>query len=149
VTANAQTVNLPGNTGCWSKATNRFVVASDKEGGPDQIYFVDASSGEMNQVSHFTDKRAWEPSMSPDEQWITFEAHGLSEGDHGSIWKVRSDGTMAKQLTPSSVDAKQPNWSPKGDRIVYQAKGTGGAADIFSIDTEGGSVINVTNSTSE
>jgi TolB protein len=143
VAAVAQTVDLPG---CWNAALDQIVVSSDMGGDLDQIYRLDPAGKAQPKIVTTPGMRAWEPSLSPDGQWVVFEAHTPSGGnnDPGRIWKVKTDGTQATQLTPDSVDAKEPNWSPKGDRILYQATGEGGGTDIFTIDPSGASLTNVT-----
>ena len=144
--ADAQNVDLPG---CWNAALNQIVISSDVTGPLDQIYRLDPAGVAAPFLVATPTMRAWEPSLSPDGQWVVYEAHTPSGGanDPGRIWKVKIDGTQATQLTPDTVDAKEPNWSPAGDRILYQAAGPGGggSVDIFTIDTSGGLLANVTN----
>jgi TolB protein len=140
--AGAQNVDLPGS---WNAKLDRIVVSSDMGGGLDQIYALDPAGASMPMLVATPSMRAWEPSLSPDGQWVVFEAHSAAGNDPGRIWKVRVDGTQATALTPSGLDAKQPNWSPAGDRILYQAVTSGTANDIYTIDTSGGSVLDVTN----
>jgi TolB protein len=142
--ADAQNVDAPG---AWNAALNQIVVSSDMGGPLEQIYRIDPGGSTPPQVVATPTMRARAPSLSPDGQWVVFEAHSASGtgSDPGSIWKVRVDGTEATHLTPNSVDAKEPNWSPKGDRILYQATGAGGGVDVFTIDPSGKSLVNVTN----
>ena len=139
----AESVDLPG---CWNAALNQIVVSSDMGGDLDQIYRLDPSGKGSPQIVATPGMGARQPSLSPDGQWVVFEGHSPSAGDNdpGRIWKVKSDGTQATQLTPDAIDAKQPNWSPTADRILYQAIGEGGGTDIFTIDPSGGSLVNVT-----
>ncbi len=134
----AQNVNLPG--ACWDASTNQIVFTADPGGDGDQIFVVPAGGGSVRQVSKFTDKVAWEPSFSPDGQWIVFEAHatGGSETAPGSIWKIRPDGRDPKQLT-FNADHRQPNWSPRGDLIVFQARrnDTPSSWDVVTIAPDG------------
>ena len=142
----AQNVNLPG--ACWDAATDQIVFTADPDDG-DQIFVVPASGGGVRQVSHFTDKVAWEPSFSQDGQWIAFEAHptGGSETSPGAIWKIRTDGSEAKQLTLNG-DNRQPNWSPRGDLIVFQVRRSAGSSswDIYTIAPDGSGLRAVVNS---
>lgn len=135
-TVRAQNVNLPGS--CWDAVTNRIVFTADPDGG-DQIYVVSATGGAAKQVSYFSDKVAWEPSFSPDGQWIAFEAHpAANAGDSpGAIWKIRVDGTGATALTFGGYDDRQPNWSPRGDLIVFQSLRPGPNWKIYTIAPDG------------
>lgn len=146
-TAAAQNVNLPGS--CWDARTNQIVFTADPGSEGDQIFMVPATGGPVRPVSHFKDKVAWEPSFSPDGQWIVFEAHttGGSETSPGSIWKVKVDGTEAKQLT-FNADHRQPNWSPRGDLIVFQARRspTSASWDIYTVAPDGSGLRPVINS---
>jgi Tol biopolymer transport system component len=60
-----------------------------------------------------------EPRWSSDGNWIVFrhgEANGLI-----SVWIMRRDGSHRRQVTPGTTLAYgNPNWSPDGDRIVFQ-----------------------------
>ncbi len=135
-TVAAQNVNLPGS--CWDAATNRIVFTADPDSG-DQIYVVPAAGGAVRQVSHFTDKVAWEPSFSPDGQWIAFEAHSAANPDAtpGTIWKIKTDGTSPTRLTFDGDDDRQPNWSPRGDLIVFQSLRSGSPWNLYTIAPDG------------
>ncbi|MGK5733979.1 TolB family protein, partial [Streptomyces sp. URMC 124] len=46
----------------------------------------------------------------------------------GSLWKVRRDGSGRTRLLDgpaTGTDNRQPNWSPKGDRLVFQRRERG------------------------
>jgi TolB protein len=64
----------------------------------------------------------------------------------GEIWKVRSDGTDLARLA-SGFDDRQPNWSPTGERILFQRRALpDGLWDICTITPDGGDLQNVTDS---
>jgi Tol biopolymer transport system component/imidazolonepropionase-like amidohydrolase len=68
-------------------------------------------------------RREYSPSVSPDGQWIAYVT--WSDKDGGAIWKTRLGGTDAPQkLTTVPGHYANPEWSPKGDRIVF-VQGTG------------------------
>lgn len=142
-TVQAQNVNLPGS--CWDATTDQIVFTADPDDG-DQIYVVPATGGTARQVSHFTDKVAWEPSFSPDGQWIAFEAHSAAnpDGTPGTIWKIRADGTSPMPLTFDGNDNREPNWSPRGDLIVFQSLRSGSRWNLYTIAPDGSGLSRVT-----
>lgn len=113
-------VNLPGSS--WNPLTGKIVFSSSRE-PHDEIYLVDdyGSSGDEVKITDRTNMVAYEASLSPDGQWIVFESHELDVEDNGIIVKYKVDGTMPYQnLTSPGEDCRQPNWSPTGDKILYQ-----------------------------
>lgn len=131
-------VNLPGS--CWDRGTDRVVYTSDAETDRDQVFVAPASGGEPVRVTN-PPEVAFEPSFSPDGQWIVYESHRASDR-RGEIWKVNLAGTVYQRLTTGGDD-RQPNWAPFGDRILFQRSGRGGA-DIWTMNTDGGDLRNVT-----
>ncbi len=129
-------VNLPGE--CWNAVNHSIVFSSERENG-DQIYYIDenGTTGDETYVTNRTDSVAFEPTFSPDGQWIVFEAHKLNEEGGGVITKYKLDGSSGYvNLTAPGDDCKQPNWSPMGDKILYQ-KETNGQWNIWLMNTDG------------
>ncbi len=113
-------VNLPGS--CWNDSLNKIVFSSSRE-PHDEIYMIDenGTSGTETQVTSRTDKMAYEPSFSPDGQWVVFESHYLEQEGSGVITKYKLDGSSGYvALTTEGEDCRQPNWSPTNNYIVYQ-----------------------------
>ena len=67
-------------------------------------------------------------SFSRDGQWISYK----SEVD-GTLWRIRADGTQARQLTFAPLDVLHSSWSPDGKKIVFGAGG-----DLYVVPFEGG-----------
>jgi TolB protein len=136
-------VNLPGSS--WHAATGKIVFSSSRE-PHDEIYITSGNSspGEEAMITSRDDMVAYEPSLSPDGQWVVFESHELDMEGNGVITKYKADGTAGYEaLTSSAEDSRQPNWSPAGELIVYQ-KFSGGQWDVWVMDTNGGNKRRVT-----
>jgi TolB protein len=127
-------VNLPGSS--W---VGREIVFSSSREPHDEIYIIDEAGapGDERQVTARSGMAAYEPSLSPDGQWVVFESHALDVEGNGVITKYRVDGTGAYQaLTDAGDDCRQPNWSPAGSAILYQ-KYAGGRWDIWIMHSDG------------
>jgi TolB protein len=136
-------VNLPGAT--WNDAINSIVFSSSRD-PHDEIYLIgeNDTTGDEERITNRTANVAYEPSLSPDGQWMVFESHKLDVEGNGIITKFKIDGSSAYiALTPSTDDCRQPNWSPHGDKILYQ-KFAAGQWDIWIMDTDGENDFKVT-----
>ena len=129
-------VNLPGSA--WNPLTGQIVFSSSRE-PHDEIYLIDEDGipGEERRVTNRVDRMAYEPSLSPDGEWVVFESHEVDVEDNGVIVKYRIDGSMPYQdLTSPNEDCRQPNWSPARDEILYQ-KFSDGQWNIWVMDSDG------------
>ena len=140
----AQSVNLPGQ--CWSAAGN--VVYSSDVVDRDEIYIVPAAAGAAKRLTDRPGFLAWEPSISPvladRSQWIVFESHRESDPEGpAELWKMQVDGSGLVRLT-QGADDRQPQWSPRGDRIAFQRQIKPDQWDVMTIDPAGGNPFNVT-----
>ena len=132
----ADSVNMPGS--CWNRQSGLVVFSSDPV-DRDQAFVVPGEGGEPRSVTG-PPEVVFEPTFSPDGQWIVYESH--RNGERGEIWKVRLDGTGYTRLTSGRND-RQPNWSPAGDRIVFQRHGRG-PTDLWTVSPDGGAPRQVT-----
>jgi TolB protein len=129
-------INLPGSS--WNSLTQNITFSSSRE-PHDEIYLIHdhGSPGDEVKITARANMVAYEPSLSPDGQWVVFESHKLDVTGNGIIVKYRVDGTLPYQnLTGSSEDCRQPNWSPAGGKILYQ-KFANGQWDIWIMDIDG------------
>ncbi|MFQ5795843.1 MAG: hypothetical protein ACE5JP_12425 [Candidatus Bipolaricaulia bacterium] len=136
VTNRSGNVNLPGST--WNPITHKIVFSSSRE-PHDEIFIIDenGNSGDEIKITGREDRVAYEPSLSPDGQWVVFESHQLDVEDNGIITRYKIDRTEPYQtLTDMDEDCRQPNWSPAGNLILYQ-KLADGQWDIWVMNTDG------------
>ena len=73
-------------------------------------------------------------AISPDEKTVAFSRNSVSGSD---LWlRDLSRGAEQRFTTDASFNVS-PNWSPKGDRIVFASTRGGGSAGIYQRDTSG------------
>ena len=129
-------VNTPGAV--WNGTSQRIVFSSSRE-PHDEIFTIGQAEapGDEVKVTEREALMAYEPSFSPDGDWIVFESHRVDVEDNGVVTKYRIDGSPPYQdLTGPDDDCRQPNWSPGGDLICYQ-KLESGQWDIWVTDPAG------------
>ena len=136
----AASVNMPGS--CWNPLLDRIAYSSDPVGA-DAVWIAAPDASGRRRVFGRRGLVSIEPTFSPDGRWLVFESSVFDAEGPGSIWKVRIDGSGLTRLTRGRND-RQPNWSPRGDRIVFQRGSRGDRWDLVTIDSAGGSLRYVT-----
>jgi TolB protein len=132
-------VNLPGS--CWSAATDSIVFSLERD-APDWPYSARPDGTGLRRLVRLPGRVAIEPSFSPDGSQVVFEVSKYDAEGNGSIWLARVDGTGVRRLT-RGADDRQPNWSPTGDRIVFQRR-RGEVWDAWTIGPDGSGLRNAT-----
>jgi len=137
-------VNLPGES--WNKNNHLIIFSSDRE-PHDEIFYIseNGTTGDEVKITDRKDSVAYEPTFSLDGNWIVFESHKEDEEKNGIIIKYKLDGTSEFiNLTATGEDCKQPNWSPNGDKILYQ-KEVNSQWDIWIMNIDGTDNKKITN----
>jgi Tol biopolymer transport system component len=71
-------------------------------------------------------------SFSKDGAWMTYVTF-----PQGQLWRCRTDGSEALQLTFSPLIVHDPHWSPDGKQIVYSGANPGGEWQIYVVSRDG------------
>ena len=56
------------------------------------------------------------------------------------LWRVKMDGSSRLQLTPTSLEAAQPRWSPDGTRVAFEASKEGELVRAYTVSANGGPI---------
>lgn len=126
----SENVSQPGST--WNASTGQIVFSSDR-GGHDEIWVANRDGSRRHKVTSRSSHMGYEPSFAPDGHSLVFESHKVGHSGHGRITLLEIGQKRYVELTGVSEDCRQPNWSPRGDYILYQ-KHVDGQWDIWLYD---------------
>jgi TolB protein len=124
-------VSQPGST--FSR-TGHIVFSSDR-GGHDEIWIARGDGSRPQKLTSRPSHTAYEPAFAPDGQAVVFESHSVGGGRKGRVTLFDIARNQYTDLTAADDDCRQPNWSPRGDYILYQ-KHTGSRWDIWLYDVK-------------
>ncbi|HTR51583.1 MAG TPA: S9 family peptidase [Kofleriaceae bacterium] len=91
-------------------------------------------------------QRASDPAVSPDGKHVAFAVRDTDvEANRGRthLWTIDVDGTRAGQLTTSSDNDGDPQWSADG-KWIYFTSTRGGSSQVWRISPAGGEATQVT-----
>jgi len=88
--------------------------------------------------------QASNPSVSPDGEWIAFNAEFGNPGSR-AIGIVRTDGSGLRQLTDSGYRDLYPRWSPDGRRLTFYGNRSGNS-QAWIINADGSELKQLTDS---
>ncbi len=109
-----------------------------------EIYSINPDgSQETNLTNHSS---GWDihPSLSPDGKKILYSSRISSSSDY-DIYMMDADGSNKIKLTSSSMDDSDPVFSPDGTKIAYSAGYLAGGRQIYVMNQNEPSSVNITN----
>ncbi len=88
------------------------------------------------------------PRISPDGEWVLYtvatrdmDDEDLTRSTH--LYRVRVDGTAARQLTRGESSASSPQWFPSGDKFAFR-RSVDDSNQVWAMYTDGGEAWQVT-----
>nr|WP_241030786.1 hypothetical protein [Paraburkholderia sp. Ac-20347] len=108
------------------KAVGSSIVVSNADFSDARHIYDPATSGLDPKMIQMGLAGAFQPTWSPDKQWVAFGVGGwFFTRNHmpGQIMRIKADGSMngkPEVLTDGKENAGFPSYSPDGTRIVYR-----------------------------
>ena len=110
------------------------------------LFTVNADGSGLRRITPWKLRAGDGPDWSPDGSRILFRAPADQEFLNSNFFTIRPDGTDLRQVTsfPRRQTLFSASFSPDGTRIVFGREGTGGEADVFTMNVDGSSVTPLT-----
>lgn len=128
----------------WSPDGSQIAFSSDRVGGIQQIFVIQADGSQPSQLTADSAGGAFDPAWSSDGTRIAFTSYrsGMPE-----IFVMNADGTSETRLTDHLIlSAQHPAWSPDGTRIAF-INYNGGYPEVYVMDADGTNATQLTDST--
>jgi Tol biopolymer transport system component len=109
------------------------------------IWIVDADGSGLRQVTQRTPGNSWDfgPQWSPDGTRLAFFRLELGSNKE-AIFTVNTDGTDERRVTPATLNAANPNWSPNGQWLLFNAEAANRATNVYKVRADGTGLTNLT-----
>jgi Tol biopolymer transport system component len=133
----------------------RIIGPKDESSIVEGIFIVELDGSDPHQVSNVQKRGALEfedftPAFSPDGKRLVFERTRL-EDDHTAVFvqilASSASPEAARQITPWEMYCQDgPEFSPKGDWVLFSCEGEGGPSNLYWVHPEGTGLEQLTNS---
>ncbi len=77
------------------------------------------------------------PRLSPDGEFVVYDAPQTASGSARDIFIVRADGSDDRRLVDHSANDADPVWTPDGGRVLF-ASDRSGSMDVWGVPVVGG-----------
>lgn len=130
-----------GQTGSFNGV---IVFTSERDGGVDDIYIVNASGGDARRLTE-TDRNEWWPAIAPDGQSIVFGRNYAERLESPSGLRpfgifLMKPGAEPVPLTNDSSWNSSPRWSPDGSLILFSSDRARRTTGVYVMDADGTNV---------
>jgi Tol biopolymer transport system component len=118
---------------------NGLIVYQHEEPAGDHtqtdMFTVMPDGSGMERLTNSPDRNEFDPAWNARGTRIAFWRTKAPFGP-GNLWVMDADGSDQRRLT-KGVDARNPSWSPAGDRLVYNQL-SDGTSDLFTLRVSDG-----------
>jgi Tol biopolymer transport system component len=126
-------------------AAGKLAFVSARNGAPadNDLYTMNSDGTVQTRITSFSGDELY-PSWSHDGTKIVFQQ---DPGLHPEIWVANAAGTGPQQLTSNAAADRHPAWNRNATRIAFASDraGSGGRSDLFVMNANGSSQVNITN----
>jgi Tol biopolymer transport system component len=123
----------------WSPDGSKIAFTSDRFGGNDEIYVMDATDSDIDgngdNLTRLTTNTAsdFQPAWSPDGSQIAFAS---DRDGNFEVFVMDADGSEPVNLTNAAAGDAEPDWSPDGTKIAFMSARNGNA-EIYMMNADG------------
>ena len=130
----------------WSPDGKRLVFARYYRDGRRALFVVNADGSHLRRLTPFSLQAADGPDWSPDGKRILFRSPATDDFLNSNLFTIRLDGSGLRQVTHAAPDTTvfSASFSPDGKSITAALQGVGGAADVYTMRTDGSHLTPVT-----
>jgi Tol biopolymer transport system component len=102
------------------------------------LALVSAEDGAVRPVKGLGASAPEHASISPDGEWIVFDAHQQPDTATRDILIIRSDGTDERRLVEHPANDADPVWTADGRRVLFVSDRSSTTMDLWSVAVAGG-----------
>src|SRR5215207_2521386 len=139
--------NFDADSG-WSPDGKKIVFDSDRRNheGRQEIHVMDADGSNVRRLTTLPSDAMYDiaPRFSPDGRRIVFTRY-ITDPGRSALFTVGVDGSGLKQLTPWGNGAGDADFSPDGNKLVFEAYPQQNClnGEIYTVDSDGQHLTNI------
>jgi TolB protein len=128
-------------TGASFSPDGKRIAYALAEGESAQIHVANVDGSGAKAITDTPYGLNTSPTWSPDGKRIAFVSN---RGGSPQIYVMNADGSGVRRLTFQGNYNQTPDWSPRGDLIVFTARDERNAFDLFTVHVDTGKVARLT-----